>query len=88
MALVARLGLPSAIHSASAPPHEVTLAEAPVAARCIADRPAHLIGDNAVDRDPLDVTLAEQGMELSAPHRSKRGNKTHDGRRVPAGWRR
>jgi len=39
-----------------------------------------LIGDNAYDSDKLDSELAETGVEMIAPHRSKRKNITQDGR--------
>ena len=49
---------------------------------CVVDaRPEHLIGDKAYDSDPLDARLAEQGIELIAPHRANRQKpKTQDGR--------
>ncbi|EGI78315.1 IS5/IS1182 family transposase, partial [Hylemonella gracilis] len=41
----------------------------------------HLIGDKAYDSDGLDTQLAEQGVELIAPHRTNRRKlKTQDGR--------
>ena len=47
----------------------------------VAARPEHLIGDKAYDSDPLDARLAEQGIELIAPHRANRKKpKTPDGR--------
>jgi transposase len=47
----------------------------------VAARPAHLIGDKAYDSDPLDARVAEQGIELMAPHRANRPRpKTQDGR--------
>ena len=47
----------------------------------VAARPEHLIGDKAYDSDPLDARLAEQGLELMAPHRANRKKpKTPDGR--------
>ena len=47
----------------------------------VAARPEHLIGDKAYDSDPLDARLAEQGIELIAPHRANRKKpKTQDGR--------
>ena len=47
----------------------------------VAARPEHLIGDKAYDSDPLDARLAEQGIELIAPHRANRTRlKTQDGR--------
>ena len=38
------------------------------------------IGDNAYDSDGLDQELAENGVEMIAPHRSNRKNRTQDGR--------
>jgi len=43
-------------------------------------KPQNLIGDKAHDSDPLDAQLCEQGVEMIAPHRSKRKPKTRDGR--------
>jgi transposase len=81
MALADRAGLPLAVHVEAASPHEVTLV-APTLAACVVDaRPERLIGDKAYDSDPLDQRLAEQGIELIAPHRSNRKKpKTQDGR--------
>ena len=42
--------------------------------------PDKLIGDKAYDSDPLDQALAEQGIEMIAPHRSGRKVPTQDGR--------
>jgi len=44
--------------------------------------PQHLIGDKAYDSDKLDEQLAEQDVEMIAPHRKNRKpeNKTQDGR--------
>jgi transposase len=43
--------------------------------------PDKLIGDRAYDSDPLDATLAIQGVEIIAPHRRNRKKpKTQDGR--------
>jgi hypothetical protein len=85
MAVADRAGLPVAVHVASASPHEVTLVEATLTTCVVAAQPAHLSGDKAHDRDPLDERLAERGIELIAPHRSHRQKpKTQDGRP----WRR
>jgi transposase len=76
-----RAGLPLAVHIEAASPHEVTLVEPTLAACVVAARPEHLIGDKAYDSDPLDARLAEQGIELMAPHRANRKKpKTQDGR--------
>jgi transposase len=43
--------------------------------------PERLIGDKAYDSDPLDKKLAENGVELIAPHRNNRKKaKSQDGR--------
>jgi Transposase DDE domain len=65
-------GLPPAMHTAAASPHEVTLVEATLAATYTVGRPRRLIGERAYDRDPLAQTLAAQGIELSAPPRRNR----------------
>jgi transposase len=45
--------------------------------------PERLIGDKAYDSDPLDDKLAENGVELIAPHRSNRKKpRTQDGRKL------
>jgi transposase len=65
-------GLPPAMHTAAASPHEVTLVEATLAATYTVGRPRRLIGERGYDRDPLAQTLAAQGIELSAPPRRNR----------------
>ena len=69
-----------ATHVASASPHEVTLAEATLAARIVKEAPARLIGDKAYDSDALDARLQAQGIALIAPHRARRRVPTQDGR--------
>jgi transposase len=39
-----------------------------------------LIGDNAYESDRLDAELARRGVELIAPHRRTRTQRTQDGR--------
>jgi transposase len=74
-------GLPLAVHTAAAAPHEVTLVEATLADAYTVGRPRRLIGDRAYDSDPLDQRLAAQGLELIAPHRRNRKRApTQDGR--------
>jgi transposase len=55
---------------------------APTLAACVVEaRPERLIGDKAYDSDPLDARLADEGIEMIAPHRLKRkALKTQDGR--------
>ena len=48
----------------------------------IPEAPQNLIGDNAYDSDKLDAELRPYGIELIAPHRSNRRNKTQDARRL------
>jgi transposase len=72
MAVAARTGLPLAVYAASAAPHEVTLG-AETLAQVLTDQGSErLSGDKAYDSDPLEAELKEQGLELSAPHKSNR----------------
>jgi transposase len=81
MAVADGAGAPIAVHTASASPHEVTLAENTVEQRFTEDAPERLIGDRAYDSDPLDAQLAKQGIELIAPHPDNRSKPTtQDGR--------
>ncbi len=81
MAVADRVGLPLAVHVASASPHEVTLAEATVAQRFVAPAPQRLIGDRAYDSDALDARFAAARVELIAPHKRNRTRpRTQDGR--------
>ena len=81
MAVADRAGRPLAVRVGSASPHEVTLVEAPLAARFIPALPLRLIGDRAYDSDPLDASLAAQNIEMIAPpKRNRRKPKSQDGR--------
>ncbi len=74
-------GLPLGVHTVSAAPHEITLVEAALHETVTVGRPRKLIGDRAYDSDPLDQKLAEQGVELIAPHKgNRRKPATQDGR--------
>lgn len=81
MVIADATGLPLAVHTTSASPHEVTLVEATLDETLTVGRPRRLIGDRAYDSDPLDQRLAVQGIELIAPHKRNRIRpKTQDGR--------
>jgi len=82
MAICDGHGLPLAVHLASASPGEVTLVEATLEDRFLADFPTRLIGDKAYDSDPLDqVMLTKWGIDLIARHRdNRRRPPTQDGR--------
>lgn len=83
MAVADRSGLPIAISASSASPHEITLVEATLETMFTEELPERLIGDKAYDSDPLDAKLAENGVELIAPHRSNRKKaRTQDGRKL------
>jgi hypothetical protein len=74
-------GLPLAIYTASATPHEVTLVTNTLAQTFLTTLPERLIGAKADDRDPLDVEWAALGIEMIAPHRAARKKPaTQDGR--------
>lgn len=82
MAVEDRSGLPIAVSVSSASPHEITLVEPTLNAMFTDELPKRLIDDKAYDSDPLDRKLAEDGVELIAPHRSNRKKKTQDGRKL------
>ena len=74
-------GLPLAVRTESASPAEVTLVEATLEERAVADVPERLIGDKAYDSDKLDRRLMEQfGTEMIAPNKQNRIVPTQDGR--------
>jgi transposase len=76
-------GVVLSISVQSASPHEVTLVEKTLEDRFVDELPEKLIGDRAYDSDPLDERLAQQGVELIAPHRARRKKqKTQDGRKL------
>jgi transposase len=81
MAIADAAGLPLAVHTASASPHEVTLVHATIDATVTWGLPERLAGDRAYDSDPLDDKLAAGGIEMIAPHKRGRVQKpTQDGR--------
>ena len=80
MAVVDRHGLPVAVDVASASPAEVRLVTSTLETRFVPELPERLIGDKAYDSDALAEELAGLGIELIAPHRKNRKNKTQDGR--------
>ena len=82
MAVADSHGLPISLCIESASPHEVTLVDSTLVEIVIPEAPQNLVGDNAYDSDKLDRDLRQYGIELIAPHRSNRKNKTQDGRRL------
>ena len=53
--------------------------------RFVIQPPPRLIGDKAYDSDRLDQALSLEGVELIAPNRKSRRERTQDGRRAVAG---
>lgn len=83
MAVADGTGLPVAVYTESASPHEVRLVEQTLLARFTDERPRRLIGDKAYDSDPLDEELAAFETEMIAPHKANRKkSKTQDGRKL------
>lgn len=82
MGIVDCNGLPVAIEIESATPHETQLTEKTVKELFINVKIGKLIGDKAYDSDSLDERLAKNKIELIAPHKSNRVNKTQDGRKL------
>lgn len=76
-------GLPVALHTDSANPHEVKLVQATLNEIVTVGRTRRIIRDRAYDSDPLDEALAGQGIELVSPHRKNRKKTpTQDGREL------
>ena len=82
MVLVDARGLPVAIDTTSASPHESRLVQRLFDFMRTEQTPERVIGDKAYDCDQLDEELAERGTELIAPHRAHRKpeNVTQDRR--------
>lgn len=82
MVLVDARGLPVAVDTVSAGPHESRLVQRLFDFMLTQETPQRVIGDKAYDSDELAEQLAVQGMELIAPHRRNRRpeNVTQDGR--------
>ncbi len=84
MIMVDARGLPIAVNTGSASPHESRLVEPFFDFMVTVDLPERLIGDRAYDSDKLDSSLGEMSVDMIAPHRSNRKpeNKTQDGRKL------
>ena len=82
MGLTDASGLPIAIDTASAQPHEIKLVDQTLDACFLDYVPEKVIGDKAYDSDKLDQKLAnERGVDLIAPHKGNRKQPaTQDGR--------
>ncbi len=80
MILVDARGLPVAVDTCSASPHESKLVQQLFSFVLTSERPERVIGDKAYDSDLLDSQLADQGVELISPHRANRRHPTQDGR--------
>ena len=82
MGLTDAFGLPIAIDTTSASPHEVTLVDDTLDACFLENVPEKVVGDKAYDSDKLDKKLAqERGVEMIAPHKNNRVKPaTQDGR--------
>ena len=82
MVLVDARGLPVAVDTTSASPHESQLVQQLFDWVLTEEIPERVIGDRAYDSDALDEALADEGIELIAPHRRNRRpeNVTQDGR--------
>ncbi|MCA9412852.1 MAG: IS5 family transposase [Candidatus Omnitrophica bacterium] len=83
MAITDGNGLPLSASVQDASPHEVTLVEETLLETFLPENPERLIGDRAYDSDELARRLDRYwGINLIAPHRSNRKNKTQDGREL------
>lgn len=78
MAIADGAGLPIAVCTASASPHEVTLVASTLRTLLTAEAPEYLIGDAAYESDRLDAELAPLGIAMIAPPSAQQ--KTSDAR--------
>lgn len=84
MIMVDAKGLPIAVNTGTASPHESTLVEPSFDFMVTVDFPEKLIGDKAYDSDKLDAAMGQLGLDMISPHRTNRRpeNKTQDGRKL------
>ena len=84
MVLVDARGLPVAVTTGSASPHESKLVQGLFDFMLSSDTPERIIGDKAYDSDALDEDLDDECIEMIAPHRKNRKpqNVTQDGRKL------
>jgi len=84
MVMIDAKGLPVAVDTLSASPHESQLVQGMFDFMLAGKMPERLIGDKAYDSDALDAMLAERGIEMIAPHRGNRRpeNVTQDARKL------
>lgn len=75
MVLVDARGLPVAVTTGSAGPHESTLVQGLFDFMLTLDAPERIIGDKAFDSDALDDELDDECIEMIAPHRENRRKK-------------
>jgi transposase len=82
MVLVDARGLPVAVDTCSASPHESKLVQGLFEFMLTLETPDRIIGDKAYDSDALDEDMDLECVEMIAPHRKnrKRENVTQDGR--------
>ncbi len=73
--------VPISLSVQAASPHESQLVEEALGHSFLNQLPERLMGDKAYDSDGLDQQLQQQyGIEMIAPHRSRRRCSTQDGR--------
>jgi transposase len=84
MVLVDARGIPVAVSTCSATPHESKLVQGLFDFMLTLDAPERIVGDKAYDSDKLDEELDDECIELIAPHRRsrKKKNATQDGRKL------
>ena len=84
MVLVDARGLPVAVDTCSATPHESKLVQGLFDFMLTLEPPQRIIGDKAYDSDRLDEEMDDESIEMIAPHRRNRtpANVTQDGRKL------
>lgn len=88
MAVADSTGLPIAIHTTTASPHEVTLVTDTLTESFVDELPERLIGDRAYDSDPLDEEFATAEIEMISLHQKKRKKPQSQDKRALRHYRR
>ena len=77
MGLTGAFGLPIAIDTASAQPHEIKLVDQTLDTCYTEHLPEKIVGDRAYDSGKLDQQLPDEwGVQLIASHKNNRRKKT------------
>jgi hypothetical protein len=82
LVIVDRAALPLSVSTHADSHHDVTLVQLSFDFYMLDAMHEHVIGGNAYDSETLHHELRYQGVDMIAPHRTNRKQKTQDGRNL------